>query len=411
VHREEGANRAVEPAVPADPAGVSKGKMADIRAYMELHYHEPVTVASLARRAKLSVNYFIEQFRKTYGQSVLEVLTDLRINRAKRYLLETGERMKDIAVKVGYSDEFYFSRKFKKEVGMTPSEFARTGKRRIAAYSPSVIGHMLALDLLPEAAPLDPKWSFYYYNGYRNRIKSRLRLTFPYTQGTFEENKELLIQMRPDAIIGTEGLHAEEKAGLTAIAPACFIPAESVGWREQLRHTAKFLDREEAAELWISRYEHKVRSALALMSTALGTDSVIVLRVYGNQLYLYWNRGIGDVLYTDLQLRPLGEPESRKGTAITPGELAELDPDRIMLVVCAEAASRAYWLSLQHSALWRGLKAVAGGCVYTIQSDPWFEYSPVSIVRMLDDALLLFTGKCPNPYLHNIHGDSHVPDL
>lgn len=407
MHIEEGMGGIVDPAVPERTPMM---RIADIRVYMERHFHEPITVTSLASMVNISPNYFIELFKRTYSQSPLDYLTDLRINRAKRYLLETHERMRDIAVKVGYSDEYYFSRKFKKEVGVTPSEFAKNGRRRIAAYSTSVIGFMLALDLLPEVAPLDPKWSFYYYNGYRTRIKSHLKLTYPYTSGTFEDNKGMLTQIRPDAIIGTELLNDAEKASLTAIAPSCFIP-EGSGWKEQLRHTAKFLDREEAAERWITRYEQKAISARNQTLAALGTDNVLVLRVYGTQLYLYWNRGIDDVLFEDLQLRPAWGRKYEIGTPITLALLTELDPDRIMLVVCAEAASRAYWLSLQHSAEWRRLKAVAGGYLYPIQSDPWFEYSPVAIIRMLDDALLLFTGKCPNPYLHNIHGDAEAHDL
>ncbi|GAA3410532.1 helix-turn-helix domain-containing protein [Paenibacillus hodogayensis] len=387
-----------------EPDGRPKERLAEIRTYMDRHYSEPISVASLAQMANLSPGYFVELFKKTYGRSALDYLTDLRINRAKRYLAESDERLRDIAVKVGYSDEFYFSRKFKKEVGVSPSEFARNYRKRVAVCSSSVIGHLLALDVLPEAAPLDPKWTFYYYNGYRTLIKYHLKLTAPYTEGTFEENADLLTQLRPDAIIGTDRLHPAEKSKMTHIAPAFFVSTKGNGWREQLRSIALFLNRIEAADRWIDRYDCKVRDVREQTSAALGNSSVLVLRIYGPDLFLYWNRGLDDVLYEDLRLRPAcGRGPSHK-QPLTLAQLAQLEPDRILLVVCPEASSRAHWLALQHSAAWRRLKAVADGYVYPIPSDPWFEYSPVSIMRMLDEALLLFTGKCPNAYPSNVHG-------
>ncbi|WP_342774692.1 hypothetical protein [Paenibacillus dokdonensis] len=92
--------------------------------------------------------------------------------------------------------------------------------------------------------------------------------------------------------------------------------------------------------------------------------------------------------------------------SITLQELQELNADRIMLIVCPEATTRKYWLTLQHSAGWKQLQAVQNGHVYMISADPWFEYSSVAIARMLDEALLLFTGYCPNEYLDYGYGES-----
>ncbi|MNI36357.1 HTH-type transcriptional activator Btr [compost metagenome] len=92
--------------------------------------------------------------------------------------------------------------------------------------------------------------------------------------------------------------------------------------------------------------------------------------------------------------------------SITLEELVHLNPDRILFMICPEVSSRAYWLGLQHSQAWNQLRAVRNRCVYTIQSDPWVEYSPVAIARMLDESLLLFTGNCPNAFQDSIHGYS-----
>ncbi|WP_019419409.1 ABC transporter substrate-binding protein [Paenibacillus sp. OSY-SE] len=387
------------------PGRNRKTNLMEIREFMDQHYNEPLCIGQLAQMANISPKYFVDLFKKTYGQSAMDYLTDLRINRAKRYLAESGERLRDIALKVGYKDEFYFSRKFKKEVGVSPSDFVKNSRRRIAACSSSVTGQLLALDVMPTAAPLDPKWTPYYYNAYRTQIKSHLKLTDPYTNWTFEVNLNRLIQARPDAIIGTEQLCPLDKTKLMDIAPSLIVPTDD-GWRDQLRIIARFLDREDKAEQWIQRYEQRVQSARTQIDKVLGQDKMLALRVYGHSIHIYGNRGLEDVLYQDLKLEAACRRDTSCSLQLTLEQVAELSPDRILVLVCPEASSRAYWLALQHSAEWRQLKAVKNRHVYPITSDPWFEYSAVAIMRMLDEALLLFTGNCPNGFLDNGYGES-----
>lgn len=92
-----------------------KTDLANVKTYMDKHYDQPLSIADLASEAGISPKYFVDLFKKTYGQSAMEYLTDLRINRAKRYLKESTYKLRDIALRVGYSDEYYFSRKFKRK--------------------------------------------------------------------------------------------------------------------------------------------------------------------------------------------------------------------------------------------------------------------------------------------------------
>lgn len=89
--------------------------LAAVREYIAEHYHEPLSIDQLAGMAGLRPKYFGELFKKTFGQSTLDYLTELRISRAKQYLQESDYLLREIAHKVGYSDEFYFSRKFKRK--------------------------------------------------------------------------------------------------------------------------------------------------------------------------------------------------------------------------------------------------------------------------------------------------------
>jgi ABC-type Fe3+-hydroxamate transport system substrate-binding protein len=373
----------------------------EIREYMEQHYDEPLSVSLLADRAGISPKYFVDLFKKSYGQSAIDFLTDLRINRAKRYILESDYRMREIAQKVGYSDEFYFSRAFKKKVGVPPSGFKPNSIQRIAVSSVAMIGYLLALKLIPVAAPLDPKWTAYYYQRYRLHIKTHLMVN----DMQWGEDWEKLVISRPDAIVGTEVLADEVKTRLAFTAPSLFIPIEQLHWKEQLHRTAQFLGREQQGDSWIQDYEHKVKLARQLMVKEVGKDTFIALRIYQKAIHIYCNPGIRDVLYEDLKLNSAITHSDLYNDEVTLAQLGQIDPDRILLLVCPEAESRSYWLSLQHTSAWRKLKAAQRGYVYPIPSDPWFEYSAVSINRMLDEMLLLFTGNSPNSNQDTIHGE------
>ncbi|WP_340014977.1 AraC family transcriptional regulator [Paenibacillus sp. FSL K6-1318] len=383
-----------------------KTDLANVKTYMDKHYDQPLSIADLASEAGISPKYFVDLFKKTYGQSAMEYLTDLRINRAKRYLKESTYKLRDIALRVGYSDEYYFSRKFKKEVGVSPSDYAKNARKRIATCSSSVIGQLLALNVIPVAAPIDPKWTAYYYNAHRTEIQSHLKLTDPYTSWRFEANVERLVHIRPDAIVGTDQISEQDQAQLAEIAPCCFVPKHHSDWRTQLRMIGSFLEREDQAEQWIHMYNQRAEKARESVQQEVGREKVIVVRIYGQNLYLYSNPGIEEVLYGALQLDTFSDLSANN--PLTLEQLAAMNPDRILVMVCPEAASRAYWLSLQHSVTWRQLKAIRQYQVHLITGDPWFDYSAVGVMRMLDEALLIFTGYCPNIYLDNVHGDSQA---
>lgn len=375
--------------------------LAGIRTYMAQHFHEPLSIEQLAGMAGLKPKYFSDLFKKTYGQSMMDYLTDLRISRAKQYLYESDYLLREIAQKVGYSDEFYFSRKFKKETGMPPSAFVRQKKRRIAACSAAVMGQLLALDILPTAAPLDAKWTAYYYNKYYSQIETHLRVDLLDQEAEYAK----LIRSRPDAIIGHAGMSEEVQDSLIRNAQTLFIPQEQDRWDFQLRELALYLGRERQYAQWLRVYERKARQVKEQIMPIVGTDSCLVLRLCGEQLYAYCNRGIRDVLY-----RQLGLNQAYLNTGMTYNEpvsfeeLSAMNPQRLLLLICPDSPTRMSWLSLQHNVSWEELSAVQSRHVYLLPSDPWFEYSAVAVDRMLEEAQLMFTGICTKPQEDGVHG-------
>lgn len=96
--------------------------------HMVNHYNENITLEELARMAGLSVSHYSRLFKKYANYSPIDYLVHLRMDRAKELLVLSDYKLKAIAESVGYHDELYFSRMFKKVVGTSPSDYARKHK-------------------------------------------------------------------------------------------------------------------------------------------------------------------------------------------------------------------------------------------------------------------------------------------
>lgn len=90
-------------------------------------YDKPMTVRSVTETLLVSESYLLHTFKRETGATFNECLTNYRILTAKRLLLQYTFKVYEVAAKVGYSDEKYFSTVFKKIVGMTPSDYADRG--------------------------------------------------------------------------------------------------------------------------------------------------------------------------------------------------------------------------------------------------------------------------------------------
>lgn len=91
--------------------------------YINENYNSEISVARLAEMEHFTVNYYRSLFIKCTGQTPVEYITAIRIDRAKKLLLGTKLQISDVADAVGYKDQIYFSRVFKKTVGISPTEY------------------------------------------------------------------------------------------------------------------------------------------------------------------------------------------------------------------------------------------------------------------------------------------------
>lgn len=107
----------------------------EVRRQMTAHCEREYSIEVIARTSGVSPHRFYQAFRLLTGLTPHKYLSALRLRRALRLLAGDFRSVAEVAHAVGYADEFYFSRVFKRELGLAPSAFVRQvqGRPRLDA--------------------------------------------------------------------------------------------------------------------------------------------------------------------------------------------------------------------------------------------------------------------------------------
>ena len=101
------------------------GQMNTTVNYCHENYSKPVSISDYAQELGLSVSWFTRSFREYTGTSPAQYLISLRISAAQSLLETSDHNVTEIAELVGYDNPLYFSRLFRKQTGMSPSDFRK----------------------------------------------------------------------------------------------------------------------------------------------------------------------------------------------------------------------------------------------------------------------------------------------
>lgn len=206
---------------------------------------------------------------------------------------------------MGYKDEHYFSRVFKKSEGVAPAGYLKNNHIRIAVLYYGLDDYLMTLGLMPVAAL-----------SYRERVSRNYSL--PHS-GILEQdivrlngsrlNYEELARLKPDLIIGSDRLLPGEL--LESIAPTVVLK-HTDNVEQQLSRLSRILGREQQADDWMNRYaeqKHLLRSQLEAQDVR---PTVSFIRVSSEFYRLYGaSNQTGTLLYQDLGLSPPPQPVSR----------------------------------------------------------------------------------------------------
>ena len=100
-----------------------KMDIGNIRAYLDQHYIEKITLEVLSETFFVDKFYLARLFKEQYGLTVISYLQQVRVTNAKKLLRFTNMSIEEIGLQCGFSELSYFSRVFKKLEGVSPSEF------------------------------------------------------------------------------------------------------------------------------------------------------------------------------------------------------------------------------------------------------------------------------------------------
>lgn len=99
------------------------GRISEVITFVNCSYQQKMTVDSLAASVNMSKFTFIRNFKYLFGYTPIEYLIHVRIQHAKELLECSGASVKAVSFQIGYDNPFYFSRLFKKIVGISPEAY------------------------------------------------------------------------------------------------------------------------------------------------------------------------------------------------------------------------------------------------------------------------------------------------
>jgi len=94
-----------------------------VKNYIENNYMNDISLDDLAQYVSMSSFYLSRVFSKVYGTNIKEYIIKIRMEKAKSMLIEGNKSVKQIAFEVGYVDQNYFSKAFKKYTNISPKEY------------------------------------------------------------------------------------------------------------------------------------------------------------------------------------------------------------------------------------------------------------------------------------------------
>lgn len=352
--------------------------------YLHRAYANDIRIEKLAEQTTLNRWQYNDIFKRLTGQTPLQYLTELRIDRAKQLLLDSDQRLKDIAEQTGFRDEYYFSRRFKQSVGVSPTQFVRLQSRDLRICSLHTLGDLLPLGVVPVGA---------------NRFLADLYHETKRDIQPLDEPLEIgqLLALQPDLIVCPSYLPRQQYDRLAAIAPAVLLE-----WQDhiytRLYKLGRLLGRGYEAKAWIESYRRKALNARQMLKPYVRQgESAAAFVFHRKGLYVYGGHHFGHTLYEGLGFVPpdrlralMAKDKSLKWTKIALEDLPRYAGDRVFMAVESKDRSSKEFLEMLQSKAWTSLPAVANKRFYIVDHR-WGLYDAFTLEHHLDEMLQLLT--------------------
>jgi YesN/AraC family two-component response regulator len=109
--------------IPVPGESKDTSSMVKIEEFLRANFQQEITLQEIADRFFLSREHISRKFKQEYHETITDYVTRIRMEKAKELLANPGLKIYEIAYHIGYQNEKYFSKVFKKFFGMTPNEY------------------------------------------------------------------------------------------------------------------------------------------------------------------------------------------------------------------------------------------------------------------------------------------------
>ncbi|MFD0670597.1 helix-turn-helix domain-containing protein [Cohnella sp. GCM10027633] len=347
-------------------------------AYIRRAYAEEIEIGRLAEEAGMSRWRFGHLFKTLTGHTPMSYLTDVRIERAKRLLAGSANRIGDVAGSVGFKDEYYFSRRFRKTTGMSPTQFARSSSAEPRICSIQYLGELLALGITPIGA--------------NNAVLGAFPEAARDVKGIRDDLDDVqLMSLNPDLIVYPSFLPTAVTNRLKQVAATVEIDWEADVY-SRMRGMGRLFGKEREAEAWIAAYLTKAERTRRKLRGTIGQEETASAFVFhAGELYVYGGHHFGHTLYEGIGFKPssgiqslIDADRNTKWLPIPVDSIGQYAGDRVFFAVPERGKDAEEGRKLLNHPAWRDLSAVRQGRGYVV-SDVWASYNPVTLDKHLDE--------------------------
>ncbi|MDM5352991.1 helix-turn-helix domain-containing protein [Lysinibacillus sphaericus] len=354
--------------------------------YLHNHFGKDWTVEQLAELAGVPKWSYSRIFKDITGQIPLYYLNSIRIEKAKQLLMTTNDRVFEISQSIGFNNEYYFNRRFKEHVGISPGQFRRSQSNNVRVFAPFLEDFFVALGITPIAQFSHSKWGKQDYLGLQDVPDIDVQY------GKMEH----LFHYKPTLIMLDAGIERWETClHLNKLAPICHLNNPGEDWQSTLFKIADLTGKTAMMQDIITEYEDKVQRARKILGRSVYGQSVAFLRISAIGITLYAGPDCGytgPILYRDLGLTPdplvWKIPLNQRKAHLTSNQLQQLDADHLFITFDKQhSIYENEERTILTSSMWKNLRAVKRNCVYEVDFLTWMNYGILSHSKKIDDVL------------------------
>ncbi|MEC0124399.1 ABC transporter substrate-binding protein [Paenibacillus pabuli] len=336
--------------------------------YVEDHYAEEITVQKLAQLASIRPVQYTTLFRQLTGHKPLDYVNHVRIKHAKEWLRKSDEPLRDIATRVGFKDEYYFSRRFRQMTGLSPRQYDRSIQQQTLVQD--WLGHDVNIPAQPE------RIMFYGDSGGDLQVLGIGLLGDQAYDALAPVNVEETVRMRPDLII-FDSTNEQQYEQFSRIAPTLAYNSHAT-LEDRICRVGSWFGKQSEAGQWLSSYRERTEKMWMEIHASIELDETASVFTYhrGARLFVMGNIGLASMLYHPMGFRPVTKVNEalvagRAYKEISSEAIRPYAGDHIFILLPEEMIARQATEKLMQSTSWRALPAVQKGQVYVVEETTW----------------------------------------